>query len=213
MRFLINEKSYEYPVAAGLLRYAQDGVATGTLEHWRMTRTVQNDLIVRVDLDARGNGGSSYLYHWIEDKNGVLQRLIYRCFGDDLRTSGSILFEDEHIINSRVVGDKQIEDVVSAENLLFPTTTGLALLARAFSGGTVALLDMYGDGMKLIGVEMEAARDDGREIVVGQKTVSAETHTLSWQDHKRTIQHQAGLPLTVSRHDGLTATAAQFILY
>ncbi len=213
MRFLVNEKSYEHPVAAGLLRYAQDGIATGTKEQWRMTRTDRDDLIVRVDLDARGNGNRSYLYHWIEDKNGLLQRLVYRHFGDGKRVSGSILFEDGRFINSRVVAGERVENVVSADALLFPSTTGLALLARQFVGGKVALLANVEGEVKLIGVEMDVLREDDVEVQVGRKQRQVQTHTLSWQNQTRTVRHQHGYPLGVHRPDNLTASATQFILY
>lgn len=213
MRFLINEKPYERPIAAGSLRYIEDGAATGTQEHWRMTRTTRDDLIVRVDLDARDNGGSSYLYHYIEDSNGVMQRLVYRAFGDGMRVSGSILLEDGHFIDSRVVDGETVEDAISADHLLFPSTTGLAVLARHITQATVAILDIFADEIKLHSVAMNCTRADDAELTIGRKLIQAQTNILNWQDQTRTVQHHDGFPLTVNRHDGLTATSAQFIFY
>ena len=50
MRFIIHEQGYERLVAAGQLRYARDGEATGTRELWRLTMAVAGYQFLRVGL-------------------------------------------------------------------------------------------------------------------------------------------------------------------
>jgi hypothetical protein len=91
MRFIIHEQPYEKVVAAGELRYEQEGVTTGAVEHWRLTTAVDSYQFLRIDLDARSApSGQSTLYHLVLNENGRPERLRFRQWSGEHKIAGNL---------------------------------------------------------------------------------------------------------------------------
>ncbi len=230
MRFLVNEKSYETPIAAGILRYMQDGEATGAVEAWRFTHTDGGDQILRVDLDLRGNEGGSFLYHLVLEEGGAPQRLTYRYIGRKLKSaeiSGNILFTPNALTNSRKSGDTYRDEELPQQPFFFPTTIGLGWLARQQPAGQVATLDMHADNaapdflsLRTFTPTLEPQRTrDIKRVKIGKTIHRATTLTVKWADQSRKLWLSRGnpalyrWPLKMERQDGLTAVETRLIQY
>lgn len=215
MRSLVREKPYETVVASGKLHYWQADKPTGAVESWRLTRTVTDDRIVRVDLDARqAASGSSRLFHYIENGEGVPQRLVYRYLQPDAPSiAGNVLFGDDELINSRRDAQRHV-DTAALLPLLFPTTVGLALLSRLPAGDhQIILLDLQQAG-QLRSINVQLVTDDPSNGTGDDVPQAARIVQLRWQDQQRRLWlHEDGFPLQMERQDGLRAVAARFVDY
>ena len=222
MRFLVSEKPFETVVAAGQLCYERAGVATGTLESWRLTRVASTgDQILRVDLDARDDSGNSFLYHLILTADNQPQRLTYRYLSKQGRQmGGNVLFTAGQLVNNRhVAGMYQAEEVVQRP-FFFPTVIGLGWLARQMPTGTVIGLKLGGDTLtdrfSLSHSEpvFEPQRTrDIKLLKIGRKTHPTTTLIIRWnttRHHKLWLNRQKW-PLKMQRSDGLTAIETRYI--
>lgn len=180
MRFIVHEQAYEQPIAAGQLRYARDGRATGAVESWRLTKAVEGYEILRVDLDARAaESGHSYLYHLVRRADKTPERLSYRFWGDDLMIEGTLLLEETVVTNTRTVNGTTYTDDVdlpSGYGFWFPSSIGLGLLA-GFGGGTaVTLASVNGNRLSVFGLQVVEV------VVMGERPL-----TIRWLENERRI--------------------------
>lgn len=198
MRFLLKEQPYETRLAAGEVRYAQDGRPTGAVEHWRHTHAHDGYHFWRVDLDGRASSGDTFLYNLLLDLHGRPADLRWRFYNQHGRADGQILFEAEQLTAVRHINGVRYEQEVPPAPFFFPSVAGLWLL-RGVASGRVALLtlDMYQREpeafMALVPLTAELAHENGRA-------------TLRWANQERLIQWDAhGYPVYMARQDGLTA--------
>lgn len=230
MRFLVNEKRYEVPIAAGLLRYERDGGPTGALEAWRLTHTTAGDKILRVDLDLRGNDGGSFLYHLVLTADNAPQRLIYRYIGKKLKADevgGNVLFTEAALTNSRQRDGEYVDEELDRLPFFFPSTIGLGWLARQVSAETVATLDMHAahDAPNFLALAPFAPTfhpqrtRDIKHVEIGRNTHPATTLTIKWADQSRKLWLLMGdtalgrWPLKMERQDGLTARETRLVRF
>ena len=225
MRFLVSEKYYETPLAAGKYRYMYDDAPTGVTEQWRYTLAPHEFTILRVDYDAREAGGGSILYHLIQQPDGALERLTYRFIDQDgSEVAGNVLFSAETITNSRGSIDNRIEETLSPMPFFFESAAGLGLLARQIGRQrelqAAALLETTTDAsnpqfLAVAQIEATIQPQRTRELVIVPvgKTAHQTTYlSVGWQAQSYKIwrdQHQ--WPLKVQRGDGVVAQAIQYI--
>lgn len=221
MRFIIHEQPYETLLAAGLLRYEQDGKTTGAVEHWRLTSAVSGYRFLRVDLDAReAESGDSYLYHLVMTENGRPERLQYRFYGRPLEVNGTVLFEEEAVTAVRNVrrleiGDwrlERIEDEVTVPagyGFWFPSSVGLGLLPFTFHASrftpAVSLRSVPSTQFPVFSLFVT-------EVKLEVST-PGQWH-IQWEDQERTLWlNEQGDVLKMQRGDGLTAVETRYIRY
>jgi hypothetical protein len=214
MRFIIHEQPYEKVVAAGELRYEQDGAATGAVERWRLTTAVENYTFLRIDLDARAApSGQSSLFHLVLNENGRPQRLRFRHWHKERKIGGNLLFEEGVITASREVnGDSFDEEVAvtAATDFWLPSSVGLSLLAKGEGQTAVHLTNDFQLGRTEV---RRTWHDDEELMVTGRARTSRPLH-LQWADQQRTIWlDEQGSVLKMVRGDGLTAVATRLIYY
>lgn len=225
MRFLVREQPYEQLLAAGRLRYRQNGAPTGAVEHWRATRAPDGHRILRVDLDARAaESGRSYLYHWVQDGAGRPLRLTYLCLlPDAANVRGKLLFSGPALLNSRhVAGQHQDEEVEWDETarFFFPSVAGLLLaLAPAGPGAWSAWsLDMHAPvaspgffALRRQTLTIQAIHQGWAGTLPAQP---AQAWQITWDDQSRSIWlDDYGWPLAMQRQDGLTAQRTWGLAY
>lgn len=230
MRFLVNEKRYETPIASGLLRYMRDDAPIGSTESWRLTRTTGGDKILRVDLDLRENDGGSFLYHLVLTADDAPQRLTYRYIGKKLKAdelSGNVLFTDGALTNSRKSAEGYRDQELPSLPFFFPTTIGLGWLARQHPQGSVVSLDMHSDiaadaflgFIQFVPTLTPQRTRDIKHVVVGRTTHPATTLAISWADQTRKLWLLMGdkalgrWPLKMVRQDGLIAQETRLVRY
>lgn len=224
MRFIIREQPYEKPVAAGLLRYEQDGKPTGTVEEWRLTDVTDGYRFLRIDLDARdGASGDSYLYQLILNPEKQLERVKFRFFNARKIISGDILVEDNLMTLLRDVngqdGDEHYEETAdTTEKPLFwlPSSIGLGLVAdheAAAEAVPAVTLDKTADfAFKRVSVRLSAGEKE--TLAVARRDVVARPLSIRWQDEERTIWlDEHDFPVKMVRGDGLTAVETRHIHY
>ncbi len=224
MRFIIREQPYEKPVAAGLLRYEQDGQPTGTVEEWRLTDVAEGYRFLRIDLDAReGASGDTYLYHLILSPENRLERVKFRFFNAQKIISGDVLIEDDVMTLLRDVkghqGGEHFEETAdtSGQPLFWlPSTIGLGLLAdsKPTADGVPALtLDKTAD-FAFNHVTVNLSLGEKEMLAVAQRDVVARPLSIRWQDQARTIWlDDHDFPVKMVRGDGLTAVETRNIRY
>jgi hypothetical protein len=200
MRFLLKEQPYEKRLAAGELRYEQDGRPTGAIEYWRHTHAHDGYHFWRVDLDGRASSGDTFLYNLLLDPHGRPADLRWRFYNGDGRAEGQILFEAGQLTAVRTVNGQRFEQEVPPAPFFFPSVAGLWLLRGVAGGGQEVLtLAMHQREpevfMALVPLAAELMHDDNQT-------------TLRWGDQERRIQWNAqGYPMQMVRQDGLTAVA------
>jgi hypothetical protein len=217
MRFIIREQPYEKPLAAGLLRYEQDGQPTGTVEHWRLNDAAEGYRFFRVDLDARdGTGGDSYLYHLLLGPDNRPERLKFRYFKAGTIISGDLLIEDDtmtllrdvkgqHVDGQRVDGqrvdgqhvDEHFEETAETDDqtrFWYPSTMGLGILAYCHPGPGVFPTGTFPAFMldktadfALKRVEVAFQVGEEEKLVVAQQNVVARPLSIRWADQVRTL--------------------------
>lgn len=231
MRSIIHEQPTESPVAAGVLEYWQDGVATGAVESWRRTAVTDGYQFLRVDLDARAaKSGHTYLYHAVINPQGRVERLKYRFWGDGLRVAGDLVLEDTAVSASRTVNNENFEQVLDLPpgyHCWFPSVMGLHFVGQwggVASKTAVTLNGAIGgpDTLAVQVVEFELAPliTDYFEAEIAGKTRQYAPWRLSWGEQWRIIWRSAadGWPLGMERvglngEGMLTAVATRLINY
>lgn len=234
MRFLIQEQSYERPIASGRLQYQQDGAATGAYEDWRLTTAVSGYRFLRVDLDARqAESGHSYLYHLVLDPDDRLERLSYRFWSAARQVSGTVLPQDGTLIASRDIDGRRYEDVSdwpAQSGFWFPSAVGLGLLAQYARNEqstaqevipAVTLITTV-DGswppvaqlFALHGTEVGLAKGPEEPLAMMGETVAVSPLSIQWEGQQRTIWLDGhDWPLKMRRADGLTAVESRYVRY
>lgn len=234
MRFLIQEQSYERPIASGRLRYQRDGAATGAYEDWRLTAAVSGYRFLRVDLDARqAESGDSYLYHLVLDPDGRLERLSYRFWSGTRQLSGTVLPQGGTLIASREIDGRRYEDVSdwSAQTgFWFPSSVGLGLLAHHTGEAqaaphqavpAVTLTTVVGGSwppaeqlFKLQATQVRLEIGPDEPLVIMGKTVDVRPLSIQWGGRRRTVWLDGyDWPLKMERDDGLTAVETRYVRY
>ncbi|MCO5184412.1 MAG: hypothetical protein M9928_19830 [Anaerolineae bacterium] len=220
MRFLVHEQPYEKRLAAGLLRYSLNGEPVGTNEAWRLTQAPDGFTVLRVDLDSRSaESGNSYLYHLVSDGDGAPQRLTYRFYGGDgTVVKGNVLFEADGTTNSREVNGSRYEDEFSGNGVFFfPSSVGLALLARYPQVETAWTLNMYDEEklaelFGLVAFRPKITTVDRQTVTIGHTQHNARHVTIAWGDQTRRLWlSDDGWTLKMQRDDGLTALETRTI--
>jgi hypothetical protein len=227
MRLIIHEQPYEKPVAAGLLRYEQDGKPTGTVEHWRLTDAAEGYRFFRVDLDAReAESGDTYLYHLVLSPDNRPERLKFRFYNARKNISGNVLIEDSVMTLVRDVKfqgvDKHFEETAETDDqtlFWYPSAMGLGTLAYCHSdpmpeGKFSAVTLDKADDFALNRVEVTLQLGDKEMLAVGQQNVGVRPLSISWKDQVRTLwlnPHKR--PVKMVRGDGLTAVETRHIHY
>lgn len=226
MRFLIQEQPYETPLAAGLLRYEQDGNSTGAVEYWQWNSAVSGYRLLRVDVDAReAASGDSYLYHLVVGENGRFERLLYRFYGKRVEVSGTVLFEAQGVTAVRNVKERggkreerggrreeRIEDEVAVSlgyGFWFPSSVGLSLLAvtppTTLHNMAVSLRSISDNPDLLFGLfatEVKLERPISEQLYI------------EWEGQKRTLWlNKQGHVMKMQRGDGLTAVETRYVQY
>jgi hypothetical protein len=225
MRFIIHEQPFEKPLAAGLLRYEQDGRPTGTVEHWRLTDAAEGYRFFRVDLDARDSASSdSYLYHLVLNPDNRPERLKFRFFKAGTMISGDLLMENNIMTLVRDVNGQHLEETAETDNqslFWYPSTMGLGTLVYChpspdpYPTGTfpAVTLDKAADfALKHVNVTLRTGQQEN--LAVAQQNVAVRPLSISWQDQLRTIwlnPHRR--PVKMVRGDGLTAIETRHIHY
>lgn len=219
MRFIIHELPYERPLLAGQLRYERDGQPTGALESWRLTSAVDDFRFLRIDLDARqAPSGRSFLYHATLNPDGQLEQLKYRFWGDGMEISGTVVNQDKTWLAGRTVNGVRYQDEAQGELFLFPSGTGLSLLAREQGDKTGVILDIDTTDptrvMALSPIEVAIRVGEIQQLAVQDVTIEATAVNIAWEGNRRTVWIDTdNRPLQVWRDDGLTAKAARMVRY
>lgn len=235
MRFIIHEQPYEKVVAAGELRYEQEGVATGAVEHWRLTTAVDNYTFLRIDLDARATpSGQSTLYHLVLNENGRPERLRFRQWHDRYRITGNLLFEDGVITASREVdGESSAEELAVTDDVGFwlPSSVGLSLLAgqtvkTATSASSTQLSrsvqavslqptrHKQRDLFSLFQTDIQLSWDKDEEVVVMGRAYQSRPFIIQWTDQQYTLWlDEQNCVLQMIGGNRLTAVATRLIHY
>jgi hypothetical protein len=223
MRFIIHEQPFEKPLAAGLLRYEQDGRPTGTVEHWRLTEAAEGYRFFRVDLDARdAASGDSYLYHLVLSPDNRPERLKFRFYNPRTMISGDLLIEDSMMTLIRDINDEHFEESAEIDSqtlFWYPSAMGLGLLAYChpdpLPAGTfpAVTLDKAADfALNRVNVTLQPGEQE--TLAVAQQTVAVRPLSIRWQDQSRTLwlnPHKR--PVKMVRDDGLTAVEMHHIHY
>lgn len=232
MRFLIQEQPYETPLAAGLLRYEQDGRVTGAVEYWRWTSAVSGYRFLRVDLDAReAASGDSYLYHLVMGENGRFERLTYRFYGKPVEVSGTVLFEEQVVTAVRKVkqrgakSEERREDEVAVPagyGFWFPSSVGLGLLWFMVYGAE----SKTAVSLQIVPSEQYPVPSEPSPIshllspfalfateIKLERSISEQLH-IEWEDQQRTLWlNEQGHVMKMQRGDGLTAVETRYVQY
>lgn len=217
MRFLTREMDYEVRLAAGKLRFEQNGQPTGAVEEWRLNAAIEGYRFLRVDLDAReAQSGQSTLYHLILNPAGQPERLKFRFDGHKTTIVGDVMFLGDQIILSHIEnGERSEQEVMLDSNtsltkkdnrcsdgstFWFPSTLGLSLLAGVHSSpericrlDTITLMQPgrsdvdLNQSFLLTRREVSLQSHKQEEVVVGRKSIAARPLTISWQDQVRRI--------------------------
>jgi len=240
MRFLIREMDYEVRLAAGKLRYEQNGQPTGAVEEWRLNAAVEGYRFLRVDLDAReAQSGQSTLYHLVLNPAGQPERLKFRFDGNKTSIVGDAMFLGDQITLTHIENGERSEQDIELDNLAidddrcsdrstfwFPSILGLGLLAGVHTPhdhicrrDTITLrqpgqsdVDLN-QSLFLTRREVSLQSHEQEEIVIGRESIAARPLTICWQDQIRRIwlDESGNLPLRLEQQDGLTAIETQYI--
>lgn len=216
MRFIIKEQPYEQLLAAGELRYARNGRATGSVEQWRLTTAVDGYTFLRVDLDARaGESGNSWLYHATLNPAGRCEMLKYRFWGQGPAVEGNLVLEDDAAINGRTIDQTRYEDVLALAPgyaFWFPSSVGLGLLVPrsgphpAVTLDAAATSDAPEKAFRLRETAVTIQPGAPATLVVMGRETAVRPHVIQWADHTRTLWlDDHDWPLQMQRDDGLTA--------
>lgn len=222
MRFIIHELEYEKPVAAGRLRYQQDGEPTGAVEAWRLTAAVDGYQFLRVDLDARdAASGRSYLFHMVLNPEGQPEQLKYRVFDTGLLVSGAIVWEPSDLAGTRTVNDETFQEVVDRGAFWFPSALGLWTLPAQLES------DLSLDAQP--GATLQSQADDVNETFrlyatpvritwrPGSNDPGRLTESylrVSWDSEVRELWLDSeGYPVRLKRPDGLESVTTQLVVY
>lgn len=213
MRFIVKEQDYEKPIAAGLLRYEQDGQPTGAVETWRLTTPDTGYEVLRVDLDARAAAsGHSYLYHLVRQADGAPQRLAYRFWGDGLQVEGTLLFDETHITGTRAVNGRTYPEDLEIESgtlFWFPSVIGLglALKAKKVTGNTAVTLNGVIDGAQTLALQQVVADvhfliTDTKPMDIAGQTLETVPTMIHWNGNQRIVaRDQNYWPVAMQRPD------------
>lgn len=209
MRFIVAEQGYETAVAAGQLRYQQNGRATGAVEWWRLTAVADEYQIVRVDLDARqAPSGHSYLYHLLRGPHGRPDRLDYRFWQEGLLLAGRLLFTDTAVINRRTINGRTYEEELpwmADRPFWFPATVGLGLLFPFVSGTAVTLAGP---------TDQEATFFQLQTFDIAIDQPEPDVYHIAWGTNERTLWLDSHRwPIKMVRDNGLTAVENRAIWY
>lgn len=224
MRFIIHELPYEQPLAAGQLRYAENGVATGALEAWRLTAAVDGYHILRVDLDARAAAsGHSYLYHLVLNPYGQPEQLKFRFWGSDLDVNGQVVLEETAVIATREVNGRRYETVLNiAPNyrFWFPACMGLGLLAGNKNSDVVTAVSLRSapsdaaSAFRLFTTQVRLEAGSSEKLTLLDQVYTTRPLTIRWdREIRRLWLDDNNRPLKMERGDGLTAVAIRHIQY
>jgi hypothetical protein len=221
MRFIIHEQPYEKVVAAGELRYEQEGVTTGAVEHWRLTTAVDSYQFLRIDLDARSApSGQSTLYHLVLNENGRPERLRFRQWSGEHKIAGNLLFEDGVITASREVDDESFAEELAVTEVVgfwLPSSVGLSLLAQQQVTSAVSLRPTRSkqhDLFSLFRTDIQLSWDENEEIVVMGRAHQSRPFIVQWADQQYTVwlDEQNGV-LQMKGGNRLTAVATRLVHY
>ena len=224
MRFIVKEQRYEKPIAAGRLRYEQDGRATGAVEHWRLTQAVDGYEILRVDLDARAAAsGRSWLYHLVRRADGRPERLNYRFWGDGREIRGTLLFAERHVTATRAVNGETFSEEMelpAGYGFWFPSAVGLGLILDGGVGEITAVtLNNQTAGpdtlaARRINVKRYLAITDQVEAEIAGQLLLVTPWVIFWEENMRFVSlDEHPWPVKMQRDDGLTAVETRYIWY
>ncbi len=222
MRFIIHELEYEKPLAAGRLRYLQDGEPTGAVEAWRLTSAVDGFQFLRVDLDARdAASGRSYLFHMVLNPDGQPEQLKYRVFGTGLLVSGAIVWEPDNLTAARTVNDHSFEEVVPRGPFWFPSVLGLAALRFQIkpreSGADLpgaSLVSQADDEDELFKLYATPVRITWKPVPDAQDQDAHSYLRVTWPSQLRELWLDSdGYPVRLTRPDGIEAVTTQLVVY
>ncbi len=219
MRFIIHELPYERPLLAGRLRYERDGVPTGAVESWRLTRAIDDYRFLRVDLDAReAPSGRSSLFHVTLNPAGRPEQIKYRLWGNGPEVSGTAVWEGNEVIAARRVDGLAYQDVARGAAFWFPAGSGLALLA-IYAGetkGITMVADTSDPAQLMAVVETPVAITLGAAATedVNGELLPVRPLVVAWADQQRTLWIDTeGRPLRLRRNDNLTAVTERLVRY
>lgn len=219
MRFIIHEQPYERPLLAGQLRYERDGRPTGAIESWRLTDAVDGYRFLRVDLDAReAPSGRSYLYHLTMNRIGRPEQLKYRLWGGGLDVSGTVLWENAHLIAIRKANGESYEETAAGAAFWFPSGAGLSQLL--WSVGETKGITLKTDtddpsaALALIETPMAIELGEAETMTFEEEILPIRPLSVSWAGNRRTVWLDTdGRPLRLWRDDGLAALAERLVRY
>ncbi len=213
MRFIIREQEYETLVAAGRLNYR-----SGVLENWRLTRAVDDYMVMRIDLDRRDAGESnSTLFHLLLEPRGRLERAKLRHLSPDGDQSADFLVEDDSLHVSRAsaagVEHDEIERPAGLDPIL-PGFIGLALVVRQagdIRNQPVIIVDrarQFAPGQAIMEIE---ALEEERLAVTGQ-TLAVRPYLIDLDGTRQTIWlDKVGLPVRVEDDEGVVAVEDRYV--
>lgn len=117
MRFLLMTQPYEKTVASGTYDYQFLNRPIDWIEQWRLSDAMDGYRFLRIDEDARGSDGISTLYHAVLNGEGNFENIKFRFWGQgpavaEKRIEGQLLFEDDHLLLIRTVGDERFEEEI-----------------------------------------------------------------------------------------------------
>lgn len=218
MRFIIREQDYEELVASGRFRYERNGRPTGAFESWRLTKATAGYCFLRADLDGQeAESKESVLFHLVLAPDGTPERLKYLMFGPKGEVRGDVQLDETSVSNGRLVRGERHDETVELPTgyaFWFPSTIGLALLAR--SGKVNTVLDAISPNRNrsfLLGqnkVTIEFASEES--LVVTNHEILVRRCSIHWDNEIRDLwldEHQ--WPLKMRRGDSLTAIETQYI--
>jgi hypothetical protein len=221
MRFIIHEQPYEKVIAAGELRYEQDGVATGAVEKWRLTTAADSYQFLRIDLDARSApSGQSTLYHLVLNENGRPERLRFRQWRGEQKIAGNLLFEAGMITASYDVdGESVAEEMAVTDEFGFwlPSSVGLSLLARQPATTAVSLRPARSKQHALFSLfqtDIKLTWDEDEELVVMGRVRRSRPFIIQWADQQYTLWlDDQNCVLQMTGGNRVTAVATRLIHY
>lgn len=212
MRFLVHEKSYETPRAAGSFRYTVGDTPLGITESWRITAVGDDHTIVRIDFDMRPVYGYTYLYHLILNADQQPDRLVYRLLDDTHRreVAGNLLFEEATVIHRQTIDDQTTTTEHPKQPLLIPTAVGLSLLALEQPPTALSLDRFAGDtAMTIAPVAITYQPQRTRNLIpvkAGATTFTTTTLGITWGKHSYQIwRDKSGYPVKLTQQDSFTA--------
>ena len=117
MRFLLMTQPYEKTVASGTYDYHFLNRPIDWIEQWRLSDVMDGYRFLRIDEDARGSDGVSTLYHAVINPEGNFENIKFRFWGqgpakDEKRIEGQLLFEEDHLLLIRTVGEERFEEEI-----------------------------------------------------------------------------------------------------